>query len=155
MSNERVSDETLDGIMLAIQAKELVAGACVDVGDRMSTTEAVAIVAELQQHRARIAAHATAHPERLSEDQLDSIESALARDTRQTVGLDMTRKEGRAAIAEIRQRRTTGLGLDDVERLWWLIRKLEDFIGDDCIRDPLRETLERLLRAHGSVANGA
>lgn len=67
---------------------------------------------ELLEHRARIAAHETAHPERLSDGQLGSIETALARDTRSTVGLDMTRKEGRAAIAEIRQRRATDLTAD-------------------------------------------
>ncbi|HET9063733.1 MAG TPA: hypothetical protein VFO62_10630 [Candidatus Binatia bacterium] len=124
--------------------------AVLELDERESIRYRLAV--ELQQHRARIAAHAAAHPERLSEKVLDSISTTLARDTRLMIGGDMTRAEGRAAIAEIQQRRAADPTPEDVA----VARDLIDWC-DGCLRinhkleahRDIKRLLEKLISAAG------
>jgi len=99
-----------------------------------------AMLDEILQHRA------LAHPKRLNDDQIDSISAALARDTRSMVGVDMTRKEGRSAIAEIRARRAADLTPEEVRRLATVlafVKRSHPRWEEDIA------LLEKILAAHG------
>lgn len=146
----KVTDEYIASNIARLDALEDERGvSCLTDGEAMQR----AALLELQQHRARIAAHATAHPERLSEDDINGVVEC-------GVGLFeefedcLTGDEVRSMAIEIQQRRAADLTPDDLieaRRIheWCAIHPPGAEISFEARRD-IQRLLEKLLRAHGS-----
>jgi hypothetical protein len=133
-----MSEHRLTGDELA-QCRALVPAECIGLLHAVD-----GMVAEIKQHRAALAVHAAAHPERLSEDVLAGIAGALTQEGR---GLESVFMPGEAGsiVTEIQQRRAADLTPDEIAAMRMLMSSLD---GEP---RAMRTALEKLLRAHGAT----
>lgn len=101
------------------------------------------LAVEVQQYRARIAAHAAAHPERLSEGEVNEIIAAY--EDEPAALEDALDADTIAQLAvEVWQRRTWDLTPDETEALRTLLASLD---GEP---RAMRAAIEKIFNAHGS-----
>lgn len=108
------------------------------------------VLLELLEHRARIAAHATAHPERLSDEVVAKIRRDLDNPDTYT-RREMLRSEQIIAIAEIQQRRAADLTPDDLETVREMLAEFaaNDYGWENGTEDVV-DVCRKLLRSHGA-----
>jgi hypothetical protein len=125
-------------------------------GCELSQTELVAALGELQSHRARNAAHAAAHPERLSDNYLANraahIDCMTADGESTDALISQRRADERRAIAEIQHRRAADLTPEELETVREMLAEFEaNDMGWENGCEDVVAVCRKILRAHGAT----
>lgn len=145
MSEQRISDADIERRLAELSRFR-------DEGSttRLEWNERLALL-ELQSYRARIAAHAKAHPERLDDEHIADLLASVSE------GWRLMGHEAKAVLTEIQQRRAAALGpaqLEHIKRARAAIAGGEVATmlaphGWPDARDEVLEIFDAILRAHG------